>query len=308
MQSKSTSRGLLSFMLLVGALTALMLGCGSPSEEDALEKVTREVSKDGLHVRISLSSDKISSSEMLRVELVVRCAESLSVALPEVGEKWGEFFIFDSRTRPAKLGDDGMVVTGRSYVLEPDLPGEFKLLGLRVKAVGPDAKTIEVQTESIPVQVTSVLASADIKLRDIAANERVEAETSRWPIALLISNVVVVMCLLILRRCWKKKQAKTDDHAARDFRNLKSASASEVMSRIERIVCQLFSDHYRLALNKVDFAGLQNGLDSKGVEVVDLTRTVVFYESLQFTAGHPDEADVRYLYGKFESVWKDVAS
>ena len=80
------------------------------------------------------------------------------------------------------------------------------------------------------------------------------------------------------------------------------------MSRIERVVCQLLSDHHQLALTKVDFAGLQNGLDAKGLADVGLRDAVDFYESLQYVKVDPDETNVRDLYRRFESLWKEMAS
>jgi hypothetical protein len=295
------------FLLLV---LGVFVGCDSPSDQVDSEGATIETSTTGLHVTVRVSSDEVSTSEMFQVELMARHWESIKVQFPDVGEKWGDFFVFESRTSPASLAGDGMVVAGRIYTLEPDLPGECFLSGLWVKGVDGDGEVVELTTDPIASRVTSVLAPGETKIRDIAPNARVEqpAKLARWPVALLIANVFLVLCLIVVWSRWKRVKARADDGAVNNFVGLKKADVPEVMKRLEQVVCRVLAQRHQLKLAKVDFAGLVEQFQQDGIEVVGLTQAVTAYDRLQYSSVAPDEKQVRGLYTQFEILCQEVTS
>jgi hypothetical protein len=301
-------------MLCTVALALLFGSCESNTAAEANSKLTHESSADGLHVSLSVSSDKITTSEMLLVELIVKSDESMKVKLPESTGKWGDFAIFESRTIPAKLGGDDRVVQGVVYTLEPDVSGESSLTGLVVKAVDGDGEEVELSTAPVSVKVVSVLNSGENKMRDIAPNERVnvEGQTPRWIIALFGSNIVLVLGVVVVWLTWKKKQVVVSDHLHVDFENLRSVPATEVMSRIERVVCLALAKQRNITLSKVDFAGLHQALEIGGTTIVGLAEAIAQYEKLQYASQAVDEGQVRALHGRFGAIifekGKDMAS
>lgn len=294
-----------SYVILCAIGFAVLLGsCKSRLDAETNPQQTYEASTDGLHVSLSISSEEITTSEMLQVELLVRSNESMKVQLPELSGKWGDFFVFDTKTTPAKLSDDGMVVHGVIYTLEPDISGESSLSELTVKAVAGNGKEVTLSTAPVSVKVSSVLKSGENSIRDIAPNERAEVvrKSPRWIIAVFVANVVIALCLIIVWLTWKKRQVAVLDHSLDDFVSLKSVSAAEVISRIERVVCQAIAKQKNIKLPKVDFAGLHAALEKSGIEVSGLPDATSQYEKIQYASHGMDEGEVRALYKKFAAI------
>ncbi len=303
-------RGRVTVRAFVLLLLAACVGCDSPTDEGVAGGACYEASAAGLHVTMRVSSDELATSEMLQVELWLRHPESIRVQLPEVGEKWGDFFVFESRESPARLAGDGMVMVGRVYTLEPDLPGECLLPGLLVQGVGGDGGVVELTTDPITIRVTSVLAPGEVEIRDIAPNTRVDrpVKLERWPVALMIANVFCVLCLMVLWSRWKRVNERADDGALKDFEGLKKADTPEVMKQLERAVCRMLAQRYQLRLAKMDFAGLLEQFEQDGIATPGLTEAVAAYERLQYAAVAPHEKQVRDLYTQFENLGKEVAA
>ncbi len=303
-------RGRVTVRAFVLLLMAGFVGCDSPTDEAVAEWACYEASAAGLHVTVRVSSDELATSEMLQVQLWVRHTESIKVQLPEVGEKWGDFFVFESRESAARLAGDGTLVVGRVYTLEPDLPGECLLPGLLVRGLGGDGGVVELTTAPITIRVLSVLAQGETEIRDIAPNTRVvrPAKMARWPVALMIADVFCVLTLMVLWSRWKRVKERADDGALKDFEGLKKADAPEVMKQLERAVCRVLAQRYQLKLAKMDFAGLLEQLEQDGIAMPGLAEAVAAYERLQYAAVAPEEKQVRDLYAQFEILGKEVAA
>ncbi|MBT8037497.1 MAG: hypothetical protein KJO21_08125 [Verrucomicrobiae bacterium] len=302
MRSSLIGRWLLLF------IGGLLVGCDRPTDDKVSGGSTHQQSKQGLETTLCVSSDELASSEMIQVALTVRHGESMKVGLPEVGEKWGDFFIFETRASPPKLGVDGRVEERCVYTLEPDLPGVGVLTSLLVKGVGSDGEEVEMTTDPIEIRVVSVLAPGETEMRDIAPHARVDTheQWARWPVALVIANVFFVGCLMVVRFRWRRAQPSADDTVEQDFVNLKNAPAQEVMLRLEQAACRALAQRYTQGLRKVDFMGLSERAQQDGVEIAGLAEAVAAYERLQYSVDLPDEKQVHDLYTQFEIVWKEV--
>ena len=179
-----------------------------------------------------------------------------------------------------------------------------------MKGVDSDGKVVELTTDPIAIRVTSVLAPGETKIRDIAPNTRVEqtAKMARWPVALLIANVFLVLCLIVVWSRWKRVKTRADDEAVNDFEGLKKADVPEVMKRLEQVVCRVLAQRHQLKLSKLDFAGLVEQFQQDGIELVGLTQAVAVYDRLQYSSATPDEKQVSGLYTQFEILCQEVAS
>lgn len=267
----------------------------------------REASVEGLHLSVHVASDKITTSEMLRVEVVVRSAESLKVTMPELNEstgKWGDFLVFESRTSPARLDEEGMVVQSSIYILEPDIPGVSMVTGLTVTGDDASGKSVKVTSQPVAVKVASVLVNGENNIQDIAPNDRVVEQdgSPRWQIALVIFNVTVVIGLILLWLSRKRNKKIGDGRLYQDFENLKTAPVVEVMSGIERVVCRVLAQQWGIKLTKVDFAGLREALGGPITQVAGLGDAIASYERIQYARRTVDESEVRGLYTHFESI------
>lgn len=298
---------MIRFLLVLVFLTG---GCQRKLEQEprANVELKLESSVDGLQVSLQLSSTTIKSSEMLEVELVVRSDETLKVMMPGLGEsaeKWGDFFVFERRVVPARLDAGGKVVRGCVYTLEPDLPGESVLPGILVKAVDDTGKVVELTTKPVPVEVRSVLKANEIKIKDIAPNDREVADgegTPDWLVTLFVVNVMVVLGIILLWWRLKKKSVPYEGGSLSDFEKLKSATCEEVMKSIERSVCRVISDRFGLKLTKMDFDGLQVALSDDGLVIDGLVELIAGYEKIQYTTNEFSDAEVKHLYSEFANM------
>jgi hypothetical protein len=241
---------------------------------------------------------------MLDVRLRLRHDPAYDVQWPELLPKLGAFFVFESHTSSPKLDEAGWVVMTRVITLEPDLSGLCVVPEMMVTAQTAEGEGIQLSSKPIAVTVVSVLTDGEKNLRDIAPDMRsVEPEPmSRWPLALLMANVLVVCCLIVVWRKWKKPRVKINRQTLKHFHQLELASSTEVMFQLESAVSSLIAQQLDLKLRSVDFAGLSDRLTTQGITVSGLQEAIAAYESFQYTSTQPSDEDVKALYTGFKTL------
>lgn len=192
---------------------SVLVSCRTKPDEAEPKGDTQVLKQDALEISITTSTRKLASSEMFDVTLLVRHDSSYHVQLPEVSEKLGSFYVFDTRSLPDRLDKSGWIELKRIYRCEPDIPGVSDVPEFRVTAKGPDGELVTLVSKPMPVTVTSVLVSGEENFRKIAPDTRPDnAESpSRWPMALLVANVLVVCCLLLVWRKWSKQGSRKEN-------------------------------------------------------------------------------------------------
>ncbi len=298
MLSQTISRLVIAAMML--SMLALV-SCRRQIEDVDPEGGTQELKVDGLELRITTPTQNISSSEMFEVTLQVRHDPAYQIQLPEIPEKFGSFFVFETHSSPPRLDKSGWVELKRVYTLEPDLPGVSEVPAFLVTAKDPQGKPVEVSSKPMTVTVISVLVDGEKNLKDIAPDTRpVTTEPiPRWPIALLLANVLVVGCLLVVWRKWRRSRASANDDLA--WMSLLIDDAGEVDSlKMEPVLARVLASHYGLDLQAIDFQGLVTQLQVRNITVPGLEDAIEDYNRLQYAEHEPTDAEIMKLYHQFD--------
>ena len=137
--------------------------------------VTRTYEGDGARLELSLDRESLTTAESAVLRLEVECAETAEVRFPDTHDGFGEFAVIREDALPVRLLDDGRVVRGREYVLQPFLPGKHELPVLEVTL----NESSRVSTEPVGLVVESVLDDPQTaELRDIT--EPVDIPVPWW--------------------------------------------------------------------------------------------------------------------------------
>jgi len=301
-----------SFNALIVLLLLVLAACRSEPALTESSGETQRVSRDGAELIVTTSAREVSTHEMLELTLKLRHAAFYQVQLPDVPEKLGSFFVFEYHDTPARLDADGWVTRSRVYTLEPDLPGDGEIPGFRVSGEeggNGEGEAFELITQPTALLVRSVLINKEKKLRKMAPDESVATEVPapRWPLVLLISNVIVVCLFVLLWRKWKRKRKRKNHQRAgegyyKTFTDLHSAPSDEVLRHLETSVVRTMACYHGVELGSVDFEGLTSQLQSRGGVPSGWDRAVEHYNQLVYSRQAFTEAEVTDLYEEFSKI------
>lgn len=287
-------------------LALLMLAaCRTAPEVAETSGEIQRVSVSGVEVSVAIPDLEVSTNEMLYLTLHVRHDPSYQVDLPDVSEKLNSFFVFEYHDTRPRLDAEGWVEMTRVYTLEPDLSGEVVIPEFRLSLKNDQGESSELATKPIAVLVRSVLTGQGAKLREIAPDDQPEAEgpVSRWPLAIFIANVFVVLFFVLLWRKWKKGKDDSEDVSSyRKFKALESAPSSEIIQTLEPCVVRVIARNQRVKLDSVDFSGLAAKLQSQDVTLSGLDEAIEHYNQLIYSREAPSDIEVMALYGEFSQI------
>ena len=168
---------------------------GSTDVEPA---VVQESESGGTRVSLSLNRDALMTSENASLRLVVESAETDTVEFPNSERGFGDFAVISDEPLREILLDDGRVVRGREYVLQPFLPGEFELPALEIVVNG----STRIASDPVAITVESVLEDPEeAELRDIA--EPVDVPIPWW---WWVAAAVFLVALLAAGAWWLKRR------------------------------------------------------------------------------------------------------
>lgn len=204
-------------LLLLAALLAGGCSHNETPDDAAAFEIVKSYEQGPLRVDLKVERSKISVADRLRVVLEATAPESEAVELPDRTEKLGEFAVTDSRTIQPRLLEDGRVLYRRSYVLEPFLPGEYKLPPLTVRhaerhpqaATPPEASTEAISTEEISIEVASMLPENDQPPRIKEIADPVEMPAPWWPWA----AAAVALAALLAALLWWRRRKRLEQEA-----------------------------------------------------------------------------------------------
>lgn len=299
---------------LIAVMMVLMLAlvsCRTQMEDADVEGETQEVKVDVLGLRVTTSTQKVTTSEMFEVILQVRHDPGYQIQLPEIPEKLGHFFVFETHSSPARLDSSGWVELKRVYTLEPDILGVNEVPEFLVTAKDPEGKVVKVSSKPMAVTVTSVLVGGEKNIRDIAPDTRPSTAESvaRWPIALLLANVLVVGCLLMVWRKWRRGKGGGGVGVMNDWgRFLTDGDDGDAGGslQIEPVLAQVIAGHYGLDLKAVDFQGLVDQLETRKITVPGLNAAIENYTRLEYAEYEPTEEEVTELYQQFNVIISEL--
>ena len=281
---------------------------------EALPGIERTVSagdtaKDSLlTVRMTADRTRMTVADRLILTFDVQAAPGASIALPQIGEKLGDFTVASSES-PAASG--GSANRQLRLVLEPFLNGSKAIPALTFKSTR-DGQTTSVMTEPLSIPVSDVLTLEKDQTPPIAPAKPPidfdEPARARWPIILIGSlagaGYVGAFGLAMLNA--RRRRASTDPVAAfglalrdADQRCSVGASAASVESALFAVASALrryLSLHVRIPaigasapelIDRVRRAEHLSNTDRAAIE-----RLIVELESARFAPGEatPDRA------------------
>jgi len=302
MPDKQTYQRIVAMIITMVIVT--LVACRSGNEDPAPAPDTQRLTRDGVELQVTPSTRSLSSSEMFHLTVHLRHQPGIEVHLPEITEKLGPFFVFDTQTSPPQLDVDGWVNIRRHYTLEPDLPGDSELPSIRVLGKTEGGQAFELSSQPIVVTVSSVLPAGEKQIRDLAPDDFSETAEplARWPIALTIANVLVVVCLVILWRKWKKKGAPDKIDWQGEFAKLGEKGPDAIMRDLEPVVSKLVANQLNFQLQAGDFEGLSDQLQSRSLTVDGLIDAMGEYNQLQYAARPASDDEVTALLMQFKKV------
>jgi hypothetical protein len=151
-------------------------GCqkkSKPVSEGPQYTVTKSFNKGPLSVQVRLSSEHVSLSDILYMEIQAQASEGYTVTFPALGNNLTQFTVRSEKDMGKKLSPDNKVIAVHSYQLEPMQTGECNIPELefvfkREVVDSNGVKQSAIMTELINVTVaTSIPQDANVTLADI---------------------------------------------------------------------------------------------------------------------------------------------
>ena len=138
---------------LAACVALCACGAGDAGSTNPAPAIVQQLGGDGARLDLSLDRDVLTTAENAILRLEVESAETDSVEFPDPEDGFGGFAAIGDEPLGDRLSDDGRVVRGREYVLQPFLPGEYEIPSLNVVING----TSQLATDPIAIAVESVL-------------------------------------------------------------------------------------------------------------------------------------------------------
>ncbi len=215
------------------AACALLAGCdigGGADEKPVPEPVVRTAERGPVKVTVTCDKKTVTIAETLHVTIAAEAPAGVEVTLPDFGENLGQFQIRDFIDQPPQAQTETRRWEQR-YDLDTFLSGEYVIPAMTVRFVDarkresdPGAEPIEgeIETEPIPVEVTSLLEGEfdPTQFRDIKGPVALPAEPTQFWLKLGIAAAggLLVLVLIIWAICrWRRRPARRRVMAPHDW-------------------------------------------------------------------------------------------
>lgn len=167
--------------------------------------------KGPFSVIVRADKKKINLAEMIELQIVARSAEKSEITF-DVPSDINDFEIYSrSETSPDQDFNSRML----ALTLEPDSVGDYEIPGFRIVFDDPNtAKTYEIYTKPVPVEIYSVLSSDSNSIQtiaDITEPLKMPFDYKFWFTILVIASLCIILLFAIIiipRRAKQKKQVK----------------------------------------------------------------------------------------------------
>ncbi len=183
---------------MAACLAVWSCGTGGVDLTDVEPAVVQESESGDTLVRLLLDRDALTTAESARLRLVVESAETDAVEFPDSERGFGDFAVASDEPLRENLLDDGRVVRGREYVLQPFLPGEFEVPALEIVV----NNSSRIATDPVTITVVSVLEdAADAELRD--TTEPVDVPVPWW---WWVAGIAALAALVAAAAWWLRRR------------------------------------------------------------------------------------------------------
>lgn len=155
--------------LFLGVILPFSPGCAKRSDTGSNVEsfaIDRAFDMGPLTVHVRVDANSVSIAETLTLELEAAIEEGYEVTMPSVDRVLEHFGILDWETPAKRLNKDNALVETRRYRLEPFVSGSYDIPAFTFEFIDVNTpeftdantpKTYTLETEPIPVEVTSLL-------------------------------------------------------------------------------------------------------------------------------------------------------
>ena len=201
---------MVSCALIICALLLVCTGCKEDTnakDGQAEFEIDKDYQRGPLTVHVRVDKAKMTIAETFLLEFEATIEPGFELEMPTVDRVLEHFGIVDWDNLGDKLDENNNVVSRYRYRLEPFLSGTFPIPAFTFQFTdvnNPEEKTYELTTESIDIEVTSLLGEhrAELVIADIEDVVGMPKKSSYWPLWAL--GVVVIIAFvsfwLYLRR------------------------------------------------------------------------------------------------------------
>ncbi|UCF06871.1 MAG: hypothetical protein JSV33_07575 [bacterium] len=305
-----------SIPVILFLCAVLLASCGERGTEspgEATYKIDRNFVRGPVTFRVAVSEREVTIAQRVTMLLETRASEGYQVELPRFGEKLHEFGIVDYTNPPPELASDGVVVTRRTYELEPFLSGEYRIPPMTVTFWEEGDTTLHrVESDTITVAVTSILPEdqAGLDIKDIAG----PLSIPRNPYPVLIIAGCIIAAALAVFLIWRHRKRRVEaapiipphEIAYRRLENLLASGLleekryKEFTTEVSDILRHYIEDRFGLRAPErttEEFlaeagAGLPVDNDQKRI----LEAFLVHCDMVKFAAHEPTQAEVKRTF------------
>lgn len=160
----------------------------------------------------SVDHSEITIGDKIRLTITIEHDKGIEVFFPEFGEKLADFTIKDYGKIKPKTLKSGKISVKEWYLLDTFLTGPYVIPSLETKYKTADNNIVEIQTNEIFVEVTSVIKEGD-KVEDIREiMEPIEVPLNYTLIYIIAGGVLGIICITLgtIFYIRKKRSNKVD--------------------------------------------------------------------------------------------------
>ncbi|WP_227021208.1 hypothetical protein [Oceaniferula marina] len=280
--------------------------CQSEQQPQAENQEVGVVQESDVTLALRVSETRIQTSQGLEVNLQARHRQGVQLIFPEWGHRWGTFDVLEHHTSLPHLDEHGWIQQDVSLTLFPDAPGKQTVEALPVEVIQSDGRRRSIHTESISVEVVSVLhePGSEPKLQDIVEESRPEyrLSTGRMLVYLIALALFVLVCLgigiFLYRKFFRGGDRSSNARQLPDSRFLLTQDPEEALMNLEPILSRELSAVYHWKLCSNDFHHLSEHLDVSKPIHAELQQLISKYNSYQY-AGARSQGDAEQLCRSF---------
>jgi BatD DUF11 like domain len=185
---------------------------GQTSQKQLKFEIDKPYSRGPLTVHIRVDKSKITIADTLWLELETAIGSGYDVNMPKVDKVLENFGIVDWQNLGNRLDANNNVVSTYRYRLEPFLSGKFAIPAFTFEfrdVNEQDAKTYQLETEPIDIEVTSLLSEqrGKLSIADIENVVDMPVRTILWWFLLAFAVVGGITAMWLYSRREKTKAA-----------------------------------------------------------------------------------------------------
>lgn len=225
-------------LLAVGASLCLMTGCSRTADSDSevrrAASLTSETQRGPVTLALELTPKSPALSDQVTLKVKVTRSSKLDLKSPSLEDLFENFLVQDFEEQLPSIEGENTVVT-HVYKLEPLAAGDLELDSLTYQFSSPDRTSpLVVETEPLKVQVTTMVETNGVKLRDLGdPMDPVDLPLSPFRHLGWIASAGGLAAAYLALRYWRKRNAPPPPQltpgeiARRDLDVLKESGVAE---------------------------------------------------------------------------------